>query len=53
MVLKILLIILLLHNFKLEKTGKVIHTICNEIKNEVAKDAITHKELLDFVYNRY
>ena len=42
-----------LHNFKLEKTGKVIHTICNEIKNEVAKDAITHKELLDFVYNRY
>ena len=42
-----------LHNFKLEKTGKLIHTICNEIKNEVAKDAITHKELLDFVYNRY
>ncbi|SVB46297.1 uncharacterized protein METZ01_LOCUS199151, partial [marine metagenome] len=42
-----------LHNFKLEKTGKLIHSICNEVKNEVAEDAITHKELLDFVYNRY
>ena len=42
-----------LHNFKLEDIGKLIHTTCKEIKEEVAEDAITHKELLDFVYNRY
>ena len=42
-----------LHNFKLEEVGKLIHSICNDIKKEVAEDAITHKELLDFVYNRY
>ena len=42
-----------LHNFKLEETGKLINGICKEIKEEVAKDAITHKEMLDFVYNQY
>ena len=42
-----------LRNFKLEETGKLVNGICKEIKKEVAKDAITHKELLDFVYNQY
>ncbi|RZD43460.1 MAG: hypothetical protein CXT73_00385 [Methanobacteriota archaeon] len=42
-----------LHNFKLDKIGKLINSICKEIKEEVAEDAVTHKEMLDFVYNRY
>ena len=42
-----------LHNFKLEYVGKYMHDICEEIKKEVAEDAITHKQLLDFVYNQY
>ena len=42
-----------LHNFKLDQVGKTINNMCKEIKNEVAENAITHKELLDFVYNRY
>ena len=42
-----------LRNFKLDKIGKLINSICKEIKEEVAEDAVTHKEMLDFVYNRY
>jgi|TARA_B110000263_G_scaffold121760_1_gene105897 tryptophan halogenase len=42
-----------LRNFKLEETGKLINGICNEIKKEVAQDAITHKEILNYVYNQY
>ena len=42
-----------LHNFKLDKIGKLVYDTCTEIKNEVAENAITHKELLDYVYNRH
>ena len=41
-----------LENFKLEKIGELIYQDCQKIKEEVAEKAVTHKEMLDFVYNR-
>ena len=43
----------ILKNHTSESFNPTSHLSREEIKEEVAEDAITHKELLDFVYNRY
>ena len=38
--------------FKLEPLGDLFYKITQEIREEVAENAVTHKEMLDFVYSR-